>query len=97
MPTVTAAQLLSLSVALLVVQRTLANGLRGCGRPELVALPEFLGILATGGCLAALVPSYGVTGAGVAGLAGTCALLTATLITTLTRDLLPVAPTPPRN
>ena len=89
MPTVTAAQLLSLSVALLVVQRTLANGLRGCGRPELVALPEFLGIVATGGCLAALVPWLGVTGAGIAGLAGTCTLLTATLVTTLVKDLTP--------
>jgi O-antigen/teichoic acid export membrane protein len=97
MPTVLAAQLLSLSVALLVVQRTLANGLRGCGRPELVALPEFLGILATGGCIAALVPWLGVTGAGIAGLAGTSTLLTATLVTTLTRDLLPLAPTPATN
>jgi O-antigen/teichoic acid export membrane protein len=97
LPTVKAAQLLSLSVVMLVVQRTLANGLRGCGRTELVALPELLGILATGGCLAVLVPWLGVTGAGIAGLAGTCALLTATLVTTLTRDLLPVAPTPARN
>lgn len=84
-----AAKLLTLSVALLVVQRTLANGLRGCGRPELVALPEFMGAIASGVCLAALVPVLEVTGAGIAGLVGTCVLLVSTFIITMFSDLSP--------
>lgn len=71
--------LLGGATVFLGVNDVLEEGLRGLGKPRVVLTAELVGLLATVGTLALLVPHLGITGAALSSLAG-YVLITATLL-----------------
>jgi len=79
LPAVTIALLLLIATVLRAINDSIAAGLKGMGKPTAVMLAELLGVCVGIPALAALVPRFGLVGAGLAAIAGSAVSSTASV------------------